>query len=86
MTKQQSSDTKKILAVAALILNLSIAGLGSLIAGRTQVGLLQLLLVGISGFFVYLNFAEVFIGAAAVSAWLWALLTSIELLQIAYKK
>ncbi len=84
--KQQPNDTKKILAVGALIFNLSIAGLGSLIAGRFQEGLLQLLLVGVSGLFVQLDFPGLFVGAAVVSAWLWALLTSIELLQAAYKR
>jgi hypothetical protein len=69
----------KSLAIISLALNLVIPGLGSVIGGKTNVGLAQLLLTALAGTFVYLNLPNVLIGIVAVSAWLWALLTSVEL-------
>lgn len=81
-----SSTSKKSLAIVALILNLVLPGLGSVIAGKTENGIKQLLLVGIAGLLTALDLIALAVAVMAAAAWIWALLTSIELLQKAYKK
>jgi TM2 domain-containing membrane protein YozV len=87
MSKKQANDTiKKSLAIIALILNLGIPGLGSVIGGRTNDGIKQLLLTGSASLFAYLDWFALLVGVTAVSAWIWALITSAELLQEAFSK
>lgn len=56
MSKGQHSNTyKKSLAIIALILNLGLPGLGSIIAEKTEKGIKQLLLVGVAGLLTALS-------------------------------
>ncbi|PIN92877.1 hypothetical protein COU54_05130 [Candidatus Pacearchaeota archaeon CG10_big_fil_rev_8_21_14_0_10_31_24] len=65
------------LAVAALIINLFIPGLGTLIAGRIKSGAWQIVLLVISAplSFIYIGFITYLI------VWIWALITSIQLIK-----
>ncbi len=68
------------IAIAALLLNiLVLPGLGSIIGGRTKVGIWQLVL-----FVVGIPLAFVIIGIPLMIAmWIWALVTGIEIIQSA---
>lgn len=70
--------TSKGIAIAALILNvLLLPGLGSIIAGRTTEGIIQLVLTLIG---IPLSLFLVGI-PLIIAAWIWALVTSIQVLQ-----
>jgi TM2 domain-containing membrane protein YozV len=64
-------------AVAAMVLNVFIPGAGSLVAGRTSVGMTQLLLwvIGFPLCFVLLGFPIL------MAAWVWSLVTGIQILE-----
>jgi TM2 domain-containing membrane protein YozV len=64
-------------ALAALILNMLIPGLGTLVAGETTVGTIQFVL-----FIAGILLAILVIGIAFIAgAWIWALITSISLVK-----
>jgi TM2 domain-containing membrane protein YozV len=64
-------------AVAAMVLNLIIPGMGSLIAGRTGIGVGQLIL-----FVVGVPLCIVLIGLPMVlAAWIWSLVSGIQILE-----
>jgi len=70
-------DAKLGIAIAALIVNLILPGLGSIIARRTKEGTIQLVLTIISfPLMIILIGIPLYIGM-----WIWALVTSINLLQ-----
>jgi TM2 domain-containing membrane protein YozV len=67
------------LAVGVLILNLIIPGVGTLVAGQTKAGVWQLVLSILGGLL-----SVVLIGIPiALAAWIWALVTSINVLKSA---
>ena len=67
------------LAVAALIINLIIPGIGSIIGGRVRTGLWQFVLAIVGGVL-----SIILIGIPiAIAAWIWALVTGIQLIQAA---
>ena len=76
----KSSGKNKIssgLAIAVLILNLIIPGVGSLVGGRTRVGTWQLVLTIVGAIL-----SIILIGIPMViAAWIWALITSIQLIK-----
>ena len=66
------------MAIAALLLNiLVLPGLGSLIAGRTREGVIQLVLyiIGIPLIFVLIGIPIM------IGAWIWGLVTGIQIVQ-----
>jgi TM2 domain-containing membrane protein YozV len=63
-------------ALVGLLLNLPLPGVGSLVAGKTREGMLQLIMVGVA-----LPLCLVLIGVPLlVGAWFWALMTGIRAL------
>ena len=61
-------------AVVGLLVNLALPGVGSLIAGRTREGILQLVMVAVG-----LPLMLIFLGVPLViGAWVWALVTGIN--------
>lgn len=75
-----TNDNKQTLAIVGLILNIiGFIGVGTIVAGRTKTGIIQLVLAIVSiplmfivvGFFLY------------AAMWIWALVTSIQLLKAA---
>ena len=68
-----------VLAVVALILNLLLPGLGSLIGGRIKTGIMQLILIVIG--LVLLLFLPILPGIILLIAWIWALVTGIVLIK-----
>jgi len=65
------------LAIAALIINLFLPGLGTLIAGRIKSGAWQIVLLVISAPLTF-----IFIGYITFTIlWIWALITSIQLIK-----
>lgn len=66
------------LAIAALLLNIFILpGLGSLIAGRTKVGVIQVILVVVS---IPLLFLIIGI-PLLIGTWIWGLVTGIQIIK-----
>jgi len=67
------------LAIVALILNLLLPGIGSLIGGRIKIGIMQLILIIISLvlslFYTWISLLIWFI------AWIWAIVTGIILVK-----
>jgi TM2 domain-containing membrane protein YozV len=61
-------------AVLGLILNLIIPGVGSLVIGQTQAGIIQLVLLILS---VPLSFVLIGI-PLAIAVWVWALVVSVQ--------
>ncbi len=82
MAKKNMAKKKKVsqgLAIAALLLNILILpGLGSIVGGRTNPGVTQLILflIGIPLIFVF------FIGIPLMIAmWIWGLITGIQIIK-----
>ncbi|MFH1308354.1 MAG: hypothetical protein ABIH72_05885 [archaeon] len=66
-----------LLAVVALILNILIPGVGSLVGGKVKAGIWQLVLTIIGAFVLIVVF---YLGALIIAvAWVWALVTGIKL-------
>ncbi|MBS3108377.1 hypothetical protein J4409_00740 [Candidatus Woesearchaeota archaeon] len=75
--KSSSANKNKNLSIVALIINLFIPGLGSVIGGETRIGVMQLVLYLIS-----YPLMMVFVGfVTIIVAWVWALMTSIKLVK-----
>jgi TM2 domain-containing membrane protein YozV len=71
-----ASPPSEGVAVAALVLNLMFPGVGSLVAGRTQLGVAQLVMFGIG-----LPLSFILIGfPLVVASWVWSLMTGIRLI------
>ena len=74
----------KNLAIAALIINIFIPGLGSLIAGKTKEGLWQLGL-SIGGSILTMTMILIFVGIPmSIMAWVWGIITGVKLIQRAH--
>jgi TM2 domain-containing membrane protein YozV len=64
-------------AVTAMVLNVVLPGLGSLISGRTAVGIGQLVL-----WLVAFPFCFIFIGfPMLIAAWVWSVVTGVRILE-----
>lgn len=66
------------IAILALLLNvLILPGLGSIVGGKTKVGIIQLVLtlVGIPLSFVFIGIPLI------IAMWIWALITGIQLIK-----
>lgn len=73
----RDNSNKMPLAVTALVLNIFFPGLGTLIAGKINIGIWQLLI-----FLVGALFSLQLIGLPLIlAAWIWALVTSIQLIR-----
>ena len=67
--------------IAGLIVNLFLPGLGTIIAGKYDIGAIQLILALI-GCFISMTFVGVIIGIPLYLAmWIWALITGIKSLK-----
>lgn len=76
-SKKTQRPTQSI-AIAALLLNIFILpGLGSLIAGRTKEGVIQVILVAVS---IPLLFLIIGI-PLLIGVWIWALVTGIQIIK-----
>jgi TM2 domain-containing membrane protein YozV len=77
-----ASDSQKTLAIVGLVLNILIfPGLGTIVGGKTQTGIYQLILavVSIPLMFVLIGFLTYF------AAWIWGIFTGIEMVKAADK-
>jgi len=78
---KKKAKTNSVLAISALVLNIILPGLGSIIAGRTRTGIRQLLLmilVLIAFLFSPLPVVPAVIWAIA---WIWGITTGIQLIK-----
>lgn len=75
---------KQFVAIVSTILNLTVPGVGSMLGGRVSAGAKQLALVSVTALLLYLAVPQYQIVIAAVAAWLWAFITSVEILKGAY--
>ena len=83
------NEPSENIAIIALILNIFIPGLGSLIAGKTNTGISQLILCYggfVIGILLTLTFIWAIIGIplmiiAPISAWIWGMVTGAELIK-----
>ena len=75
---RMAADNQKTLAIVGLVVNaLFLPGLGSIIGGRTKVGIIQLVLMLVS-----IPLMVVLIGfVLAPAIWIWALVTGIQMVQ-----
>ena len=67
----------KNLAIAALLINLIIPGLGTIIGGNTRTGLIQLIVLIIGALLKVFGIGFIIVAVA----WVWALVTSIQMLR-----
>ncbi len=68
---------KKTLAIVALIVNLLIPGVGTIIWGETKTGVIQLILY-IVGWLLLIVLIGVLV---MLASWIWALVSSIKMIQ-----
>ena len=74
------SNVSKGTAVAALILNIILPGVGTLIAGKTNIGVLQLVLF-LVGLFMTLTILGAILGVPLMLVmWVWAVVTGVKLI------
>jgi len=79
-------DTSMVIAIIGLVLNLLIPGLGSLVGGKTKVGIWQLVLY-ILGAVLSLTFVLAIVGGPlTVIAWIWGIVTGVQMIMEASKK
>ena len=82
MKKEKTSET---IALAGLIVNLFLPGLGTIILGKYDIGTIQLILALI-GCFLAMTFIGTIIGIPLyLGMWIWALVTGIKELKKARK-
>ncbi len=67
----------KNLAIAALLINLFVPGLGTIISGNTRTGVIQLIVLVIGGLLKVVGIGRIVVAAV----WVWALVTSIQMLR-----
>jgi TM2 domain-containing membrane protein YozV len=73
-------------AVLGLIVNLALPGLGTIIAGKYDIGTIQLVL-SLVGCFFTMTFIGAIIGLPLYLAmWIWALITGIKILKESRKR
>lgn len=81
MAKNDAKNT----AILALVVNIFIAGLGTIIAGRKKEGIYQLVLYLVGVIMARTIFGIIVFGwigyVLMLVAWVWALMTSIQLIQ-----
>jgi len=71
----------KTMAIAGLIANIFIPGLGTLIMGKYDIGTIQLIL-SLIGFFLSITLIGSFVGIPLLIAmWIWAIAVSIKALK-----
>ena len=78
---KRMKEKEKVFAVIGLIINLVFPGIGSIIGGRVNEGIWQVVLfiIGFPLMIIMIGFAVIF------AAWIWALVTSIQMVNEAYK-
>ena len=68
------------MAIIGFLLNLLILpGLGSIIAGKTRIGIWQVILFFIGGIGLWFNY--ILFGILVIAVWVWALVTGIQMLR-----
>ena len=75
--KNSSRKISQGLAIGALLINIIIPGLGSLIAHKVKVGIWQIILLFIGIFLSYFTYLGI---PFLVVAWIWGLITGIQLI------
>ena len=75
--KPMRQGGNKNLAIAALLINLIIPGLGTIIGGNTKTGLIQLIVLIIGMLLKVFGIGFIIVAVA----WVWALVTSIQALR-----
>lgn len=75
-SKSSGYEVNKALAIVALILNIFVPGIGSLVGWKTKEGVLQLVLflVGVPLIYLWIGYPMVLI------AWVWGIITGIKLI------
>ncbi len=76
----QAQRQTKSMAIAALIINIFIPGLGTLIGGDRKTGLIQLIILLIAILFRLIGLIPLNV-IAYVAVWIWALIVSIKMLR-----
>jgi len=79
--KKKIAKTSSILAISALVLNIILPGLGSIIAGRIRTGIHQLILMAIALAIFLLSPWPAVPGIIWAIAWIWAIITGIQLIK-----
>ena len=75
--KAKSGKPSQAIAIVALILNIILPGLGSIIGGKTKAGIWQLVL-----FLVGIPLTSILIGIPMmIAAWVWGIVTGVKILQ-----
>lgn len=69
------------MAIAGLIVNLFIPGLGSIIGGKTNAGIIQLVLSALSAFLIITVLGALIGIPLAIAMWIWALITGIKMVK-----
>ncbi|MEM2956281.1 MAG: hypothetical protein QW041_01770 [Candidatus Pacearchaeota archaeon] len=79
--KQKRKDDEKTTIIIGLIVNLFLPGLGTIIFGKYDIGIIQLVL-SLVGFFISITTIGVIIGIPLIiGMWIWALVTGIIVLK-----
>ena len=81
MSEKKTTKTSSVLAISALVLNILLPGLGSVIGGRIKTGIYQLILIAFAltaAIFVpgWLAFCILW-----AIAWIWGIITGIQLIR-----
>ena len=72
--------TPRGIAIIGFLLNfLFLPGLGSIIAGKTKIGIWQVILFFVGGIGLWFNYLT--FGILVIAVWIWALVTGIQMLK-----
>ena len=76
--KQHKEDNDKVIAIIGLVINVfALPGLGSIIGGRTNTGIAQLIM-----FLIGIPLSLIIVGIPLViAAWVWGLVTGLQMIR-----
>ena len=80
MSEKKTTKTSSVLAISALVLNILLPGLGSVIGGRIKTGIYQLILIAIA-LTTAIFTTPIIPSAIWAIAWIWGIITGIQLIR-----
>ena len=80
MSEKKTTKTSSVLAISALVLNILLPGLGSVIGGRIKTGIYQLILIAIA-LTTAIFTTPIMPSAIWAIAWIWGIITGIQLIK-----
>ena len=80
MSEKKTTKTSSVLAISALVLNILLPGLGSVIGGRIKTGIYQLILIAIA-LTTAIFTTPIIPSAIWAIAWIWGIITGIQLIK-----